>query len=913
MPIAAGARFGPYEVVSALGAGGMGEVYRARDTKLGRDVALKVLPESFAADPDRLARFRREAQLLASLNHPHIGAIYGLEDAERPALVLELVEGPTLANRIEQGPIPLDEALAIARQIAEALEAAHDKGIIHRDLKPANIKLTPDDKVKVLDFGLAKLSEAGEAHGSAVASLSPTMLSPAAMTHAGVILGTAAYMSPEQARGKAVDRRVDIWAFGCVLFEMLSGRRPFEAGETVSDAVAAVLRGDPDWLALPADTPSAVRWLIRRCLEKDPQARVAHIAAARYELDRPTEPVAAPVVQTASSSRGRSAGLTAAAMAGALVTALAAWRLIPDAPVVGVTRFSVPIVTEIQLPNAPTQVIAISRDGRQIVYGGSRLYRRLLSEREAIPIPGTEAVLGSASQPVFSPDGTSIAFVTGSPGRASLKRIDLGGGPAATLTDVLLVLGMSWDASGILYAEARRGIVRISPTGGEPEVLVPQDVNKPGEQSFQGPRMLPDGKTLIYGIVGASLDFDDAQIVAQRIGSTERRVLVRGGTDARYIPTGHLVYASRGVLYAVAFDAETLTVGERPVPVIQGVMGTAVNTTGSAFYDVSDNGTLWYVPGGTTAGDGRTLMAIDRSGAMQTLKISPGAYEAPRLSPDGTFVAFELAEGSERNIWIYNLSGASSMRRLTFGGSDRFPVWSADGRRVTYQSTRDGDSAIYWQLADGTGPAERLTKPAAGEAHVPESWSPRGDFLLLESRRQDSITMHVLAMRDRTVSQFGSLASTFPFGPAFSPDGRWVAYSTLLPGAVGRGTAGVVTNAVFIEPFPPTGAKYQVSKDDDGHHPVWTANGRELIYTRGPGQVAAVAITPTPTFSFSEPMPLGAGMMSISPAQRRGHDPMPDGRRFVAAISARADGGRADVTGEVVVNWFEELKRLVER
>jgi eukaryotic-like serine/threonine-protein kinase len=913
MSLHTGARLGPYEITGSLGAGGMGEVYRARDTKLGRDVALKVLPESFAADPDRLARFRREAQLLASMNHPHIGAIYGLEDGDRLALVLELVEGPTLADRIAQGPVPVDEALAIARQIAAALEAAHENGIIHRDLKPANIKLTTQGAVKVLDFGLAKLIEAGDAHGvnAGPASLSPTMLSPAAMTHAGVILGTAAYMSPEQARGKPVDRRVDIWAFGCVLFEMLTGRTPFDAGETVSDAVAAVLRSDPDWLALPAGTPAGVRTLIRRCLEKDPQARVAHIAVARYELDRPPEPVEAPAGPTASSSAGRLAWLAAAAIAGVLVTGLAAWRLIPDPPTPAVTRFSVPIMTEIQVPNAPTQILAISRDGRQIVYGGSRLYRRLLSEREAVPIAGTEATLGSASQPVFSPDGASIAFVTGSPGRASLKRIDLGGGPAVTLTDVLLVLGMSWDASGILYAEARRGIVRISPAGGQPEVLVAQDANKPGEQSFQGPRMLPDGKTLIYGVVGASLDFDDAQIVAQRIGSSERRVLVRGGIDARYLPTGHLVYASRGVLYAVPFDVQTLTVGERPVPIVQGVMGTPVNTTGSAFYDVSDNGTLWYVPGGTTAGIGRTLMAIDRSGAMQPMKIAPGAYEAPRLSPDGRLVAFELADGSERNIWVYDMSGASSMRRLTFGGSNRFPVWTADGRRVTYQSTRDGDSAIYWQLADGTGPAERLTTPTAGEAHVPEAWSPAGDVLLLESRRQDTITLQVLSMRERALSRFGSLESTFPFGPTFSPDGRWIAYSTLAGDAAPG--IGVVTNAVFVEPFPPTGAKYQVSRDDDGHHPVWTADGRELIYTRGPGQVAAVAITTAPTFSFSEPVPLGAGMMSISPAQRRGHDPMPDGRRFVAAITARADGGPADVVGEVVVNWFEELKRLVER
>jgi Tol biopolymer transport system component len=302
---------------------------------------------------------------------------------------------------------------------------------------------------------------------------------------------------------------------------------------------------------------------------------------------------------------------------------------------------------------------------------------------------------------------------------------------------------------------------------------------------------------------------------------------------------------------------------------------------------------------------------VDRSGEMQALKLSAGEYESPRLSPDGKFVPFEVADGVERNLWIYDLSGTSSMRRLTFGGVNRFPVWSMDGRRVTYQSTREGDSAIYWQLADGTGPAERLTRPADGEAHVPESWSTANEFLLLGSRRQGRISLRLFSMRDRTVSPFESLESTFPFGPSFSPDGRWVAYSTLLGGERRVGTASVVTNAVFVEPFPPTGAKYQISKDDDGHHPVWTANGRELIYTRGPGQVAAVAISPTPTFTFSEPMALGAGTMSISPTLRRGHDPMPDGSRFVAAVVARAGSGSADVAGEVVLNWFEELKRLV--
>ena len=923
MPITPGARLGSYEVLASLGAGGMGEVYRARDTKLGREVAVKVLPEALAGDPDRLTRFRREAQLLASLNHPHIGSIYGLEETGTLlALVLELVEGPTLAERIAQGPIPIEEASPIARQIAEALEAAHEKGIVHRDLKPANIKLTPDGQVKVLDFGLAKLTDPSNvSNDPGLLTMSPTMVSPAVthtrqgyggpMTHAGVILGTAAYMSPEQARGKPVDRRADIWAFGCVLFEMLTGRRPFESGETVSDAVAAVLRADPEWQLLPASTPPHVRQLIQRCLEKDAQARVGHIAVARYELERPAEaPPAIAAAATAPTSLWRRAALPlAATLTGAIATAAVGWALIPKAPRPTIARFAVPIVTEIQVANSTMQVLAISRDGTQIVFGGSRLYRRLLAERESKPIPGTESTLGASVSPAFSPDGAAIAYVSGAIGRAQIKRVDLAGGAPTTLASASLVLGLTWHPSGIVYAEARRGILRVSENGGDPEVLVPQPTNDMTQQSFDGPQLLPDGRTLIFSVVGADLDFDNAQIVAQRIGSTDRKVLVHGGRGGRYLPTGHLVYAKRGVLYAVGFDAEALVVRGRPVPVIDGLMGAVVNTTGAAFYDAADNGTLVYVPGATVEASGRSLMFIDRDGNTDVLKLPPGAYESPRVSPDGKFIAFERVEGAERNIWVYDLSGASTMRRLTFGGVNRFPVWSADGRRVTFQSTREGDSAIYWQLADGTGPAERLTKPEPGEAHVPESWSPGSEFLLFESRQGagNSIAMRVLSRKDRTLTRFGTMESSFPLGPTFSPDGRWVAYS-MLQGTVG--TLGVVANAVFVEPFPPTGAKYQISKDDDGHHPVWAPNGRELFYTKGPARVGVVAISPTPTFTFSEPSELGAGAMSISPAQRRGHDVMPDGRRFIAAIVAPTPRGGSDVAGEVVLNWFEELKRL---
>jgi serine/threonine protein kinase len=568
MALAAGDRLGPYEVLSTLGAGGMGEVYRARDATLKRDVALKILPDGFALDPERLARFKREAQVLASLNHSNIAAIYGFEASTTStssgravqALVLELVEGPTLADRIALGQIPVEEALPIARQIAEALEAAHEQGIVHRDLKPANVKLRPDGTVKVLDFGLAKtLEPEGTIRGDATAS--PTITSPA-MTAIGLILGTAAYMSPEQAKGRQADKRSDVWAFGAVLYEMLSGQRAFQ-GDDASDTLAAVLRQDVDLTALPASTPAPVRRLIARCLDRDVKRRLRDIGEARIVLDDPA---------TLTSANARDAdalrlprplwrraipGLLSAIAAGALA-GTAAWYFKPSTPL-EVTRFHYLLPEGQSLTGLASRMVDISPDGARLVYvADGRLYLRVMSEQDATAIQGTEAYQAVTS-PVFSPDGRSIAFHASSD--QTLKRIAATGGAAVTICPAAIPFGMSWGADGIVFSEGSKGIMHVSPNGGTPKVLVSL---KDGEVSVS-PQMLPGGQYLLFTVATGTAPnrWDSAHIVAQSIATGERTIIIQGGADARYLPTGHLVYAVGGSVVAVAFDGQSRTDGRR--------------------------------------------------------------------------------------------------------------------------------------------------------------------------------------------------------------------------------------------------------------------------------------------------------------------------------------------------------------
>ena len=581
----------------------MGEVYRARDPHLNRDIALKILPELFALEPDRVARFKREAQVLASLNHPHIAAIYGFEETNGvQALALELVDGPTLADRIAQGPIPVDEALPIARQIAEALEAAHERGIIHRDLKPANIKLRPDGTVKVLDFGLAKTVEPVAPTGGD-ATASPTITSPA-MTQMGLILGTAAYMSPEQAKGHPADKRSDVWSFGAVLHEMLSGQRTFK-GDDIADTLAAVLRQDVDWTALPAATPAPVRHLLARCLERDVKQRLRDIGEARIVLEpsgrarheepRRTSPAVAPPVPLWR----RAIPLVVGSIVIGAVAAVAAWSLKPSTTL-PVTRF--PFILPAGQAFPPSAALAARwrcrPDGTQMVYvatPGPQLYLRSMSQLEAKPIAGTDLYEG-VSEPAFSPDGRSIAFFA----RAdrTLKRIAVTGGTAVTICAVgapgrLVRLELGPD--GIVFGQGSKGVMRVSPDGGTPEVIVRV---KDGEEAY-GPQLLPGGQHVLFTIAtGTARDrWDKARIVVQSLTSGEPKTLIEGGSDARYVPTGHLVYALSGIVYAVAFDVKRLEVYGPRVPVIQGVRRSPSGLNGAASFSVSSTGSLAYIPG----------------------------------------------------------------------------------------------------------------------------------------------------------------------------------------------------------------------------------------------------------------------------------------------------------------------------
>jgi serine/threonine-protein kinase len=898
-----GARLGVYDITAAIGEGGMGQVFRARDTKLDRDVAIKVLPEAFAHDTDRLARFQREAKTLASLNHPHIAAIYGLEEGGgMAALVMELVEGDDLSQRIARGAIPLDEALPIAKQIAEALEAAHEQGIIHRDLKPANIKVKSDGTVKVLDFGLAKAMEP-PAGSSPSMSMSPTITTPA-MTEAGMILGTAAYMSPEQAKGRTVDKRSDVWAFGAVLYEMFTGKRAFE-GDDVSDTLARILMKEPDWTALPATVPPAVVTVLRRCLQKDRKQRVRDLGDVSLALEGAFETAVpgtappAPAILPRPLWR-RALPVVAAVVASAIAGAVG-WMLRSPAPSSPVMRFAFALGEGQQFSAVNGQSLAVSPDGTRLVYvANNQLYLRSMSDLEARPIPGTQLAV-TPFAPVFSPDGQSVAFFSAVD--RAVKKIAVSGGAAVTICPtVQQFFGMNWDSGGIVFGQAK-GIMRVSANGGQPEVLVSA---KDGELVY-GPQVLPGGEWVLFTVAtaGQTTDgWDKAQIVVQSLKSSERKTLVSGGSDGRYLPTGHLVYALGGVLLAVPFDLRDLAVTGGPVPLVEGVKRSQ-GTTGTAHFSVSSTGSLVFVPGPVSTSSAQSDLAlIDRNGRVQPLNLQPGAYEYPRLSPDGKRIAFGTDDGKDAIVWIYDVAGASSARRLTLGGRNRVSVWSADGDRVAFQSDREGDLGLFWQRADGTTAAERLTKPDKDTAHVPESWSPDGKTLLFSVAKGSSYAVAALSLTDRTVTPFGGIQSPIPPAATFSPDGRWVAYSATAPGAN--------FGSLFVQPFPTTGATYPISKGG-GFHPTWSPDGKELFYLAGvgAGQFVAVSVTTRPT--FGNPVSMPRLFVARGPAFERNYDITLDGKRFLGVVAAgqTASGAPAASQIQVVLNWFEELKARV--
>jgi serine/threonine-protein kinase len=896
-------RLGVYEVTALIGEGGMGQVYRARDTKLNRDVALKILPDAFASNPDRLARFTREAQTLAALNHPNIAHIHGFEETGGVhALVMELVEGEDLSQRIARGAIPVAEALPIAKQIADALEAAHEQGIVHRDLKPGNVKVRDDGTVKVLDFGLAKALEPAVGAGAS-ATMSPTITTPA-MTQMGMILGTAAYMSPEQAKGRPADKRSDIWSFGCVLYEMLTAKRAFE-GDDVSDTRAAVLRGQPDWSALPGDLPEPIRLLLYRCLEKDRSRRTSDIGIARFLITEPslaTGPHGAPAPQPVSPPLWKRAViLTGSAAAGAALLGIALWTLRSPVPPATVTRFSYRLADDQRFTNQGRHVLAISPDGTRMAYvANQRLYLKTMWDADARPLSGQQS--SGITSPVFSPDGQWIAYWTS----GMVNKVAITGGAPVKLSDVDNPFGMSWNGDSLLIGQGDKGIVRVPDKGGPPEAVI----RVKDSEIAHGPQLLPDGRSILFTLAsGAELGrWDSAQIVVQTIGSTDRKTIIRGGTDARYVRTGHILYAVEGVLFAEPFDIRKLESVGGPTSVVDGVARANGIQTGTSQSAVSGNGTLIYVsgPATTSAQGGSEIAWLDLKGKVERLKLSPRAYQSPRVSPDGQQLAVGVDDGRTASIWVYDLDAHTQIRQLTSEGNNRFPVWTPDGARITFQSDREGDRSIFWQRADGKGPAEPLIKAAQGEALMPESWSPDGETLLFSARTgARPFALRTFTVHDKRNLAFGDIRSNSEPQAGFSKDGHWVAY------ALGSGP-GSSLNSVYVRPFPINDELHLIAP---GISPFWARDSMRLYFVSSPGVAAysVVNVITEPVFGASErsavprPSVVGGG-----PNLPRAYDIAPDGQHLIL-LTAPESSGTAVAAAQihVVLNWTEELKARV--
>jgi serine/threonine-protein kinase len=915
-----GTRLGVYEVTAQIGEGGMGQVYRARDTKLHRDVALKVLPDSFANDPDRLARFTREAQTLASLNHPNIAHIHGFEeglaeagrglaDAGRGpaeaghyvrALVMELVEGEDLSQRIARGAIPVDEALPIARQIAEALEAAHEQGIVHRDLKPANVKVRANGTVKVLDFGLAKALEP-TGTTSASASMSPTLSLHATM--AGVILGTAAYMAPEQAKGKSVDRRADVWAFGAVLYEMLAGKRAF-AGDDISDTLVSVLRDEPDWAALPADVPASARQAMHVCLQKDPKQRVRDILAIRLALDEAFDapPQQSGVIGGVPASRRAlwrqvlpwAAG---AFVVGALAAGTAVW-LRPTAPP-RVARFVIttPLDPALRLNLGSNSVVAMSPDGLRLVYrltlgsgtnGG--LYQRALGQMDAALMAGTEGAVGF----FFSPDGNWIAF--GSSLDNTLKRTAVSGGPPQTICALDGQLrGGSWGPDDtIVFATANsKGLRRVPAAGGEVEVLTKVDSAR-GETDHFWPEVLPDGRGVVFTAWNGTVE--RSRIVALSLPSASISEVVRGGSQPHLAPTGHLLYDVGGRLLAVQFDTGRLAVVGNPVPVMEGVASSA--PTGAAPYAIAADGSLLYVRGTSTTGVGqRTLVWVNRKGQEEPIAAPPRAYTYARLSPDGTRVALD-ARDEQNDIWIWDFARQTLQRLTNDAGMNRSPAWTPDGKRVAFTAERDGVESVHWQAFDGSGTIERLS--TGTQLEMPTAFSPDGTRLIFGTPGSPPYNLGVISLEATRTATMLLQSTADERNGEISPDGRWLAYESNESGRP----------EVYVRPFPNVDGARQLVSTGGGTRPLWSRNGSELFYYVAPDTIMALPVRLGAEVVLGNPQVGAKGPYSVAINAGRHYDVSADGQRFLVLKDAQAPDGQEPAAPEIhlVQHWVQELE-----
>ena len=897
MALIPGSRLGVYQITALLGEGGMGQVYRARDTKLDRDVAIKVLPEAFAHDAERLARFTREAQTLAALNHPNIAHIHGLEESGGVrALVMELVEGDDLSKRIarfhapgasaRQAGMPLDEVLPIARQIAEALEAAHEQGIIHRDLKPANIKVRADGTVKVLDFGLAKALDVHPA--SATTDNSPTITSPAQMTGVGVILGTAAYMAPEQAKGRPVDRRADIWAFGAVLFEMLTGQRAFR-GEDVSDTLANVLKTDPAWERLPADVPARIRQVLRSCLQRDAKQRLGDMQSVRLALEGAFETAASPATTTTTaSSRGRLPWMAALAVAAMLISALAV-------PALRHLREALPPVppemrVEITTPatDLPLQ-FALSPDGRALVFvasgdGASRLWLRPLNQTEARPLAGTEG----AAVPFWSPDSRSIGFFAA----GNLLRLDVAGGaPQVLATLTGLTSSGSWSADGtILFSrQAADRLWRVAATGGEPVAVTSLD--PPRQVSHRAPHFLPDGRQFLFyaqgppetmGIYLGSLD-----------GGTPTRLMASDSAGA-FLPPDQVVFLRQGTLVARRLDLARGALTGDPVTLADRV---GVDEFARGGFAVSGAGPVAYRAAG---GASRQLTWFDRTGKAVGVAGEPDANDLryPELSPDGRRVAMRRTVQGNADIWLLDLL-RGGMTRLTFDTAlDLNPVWSPDGSRIAFSSNRTGVLDLYLKPSNGSGAEARLVE--SPNTKQSQDWSADGRWLVYyEVNLTTGRDLWALDMTspDHTPRVVANTPAEEVLAQ-FSPDGRWVAYQTNESGRF----------EVVVQPSPDAGGKWQVSTAG-GVAPRWRADGKELYFLAPDATLMAVPVTAAGT-SFEAGTPVALFPTRIvdggTVTQNRPQYAVARDGRFLINQPV-ADATAAPIT--LILNWNPEAKK----
>ncbi|HET9385465.1 MAG TPA: protein kinase [Gemmatimonadales bacterium] len=880
--------------MALIGEGGMGQVYRATDTRLKRQVAIKTLPPSLSADQDRLARFQREAEVLASLNHPNIAAVHGFEESGGvSALVMELVDGDDLSLRIARGAIPLEEALPIARQIAEALEAAHEKGIIHRDLKPANIKLRADATVKVLDFGLAKaLEPAGAPSGSA--TMSPTINTPA-MTQAGMILGTAAYMSPEQAKGRAIDRRADVWAFGAVLFEMVSGRQPF-SGDTVSETLAEVMKSEPPWQAIPVTVPAHLVRLIRQCLVKEPRQRIRDMGDVRLALDGTFES-ATPVTTLSPDVPWTRLAAMRLAAAAAVVASIgvggAVWMMArpAPAPTAAIARLAMTLPDDQRVGGLGLDqlALAVSPRGTLVAYvavmsGREQLYVRAIDAVESKALAGTE----QATNPFFSPDGQWIGFFS----QGKLKKVSVAAGTIQTLSDAPNARGGSWAGDVIYFAATNSGgISKVSADGGVPTEVTTLDRAK-GEISHRWPQVLPGAQALLLD-VWTGPGADEKQVHVLRLDTGKRTVVVQAAASGRYVASGHVIYARNDELFSVPFDVDGLRVSGQA----SRLRDTAWKGSEGNQFAVSDNGVFVSVSGSASRYE-RRLVWVGRDGRVEPLAAPPREYYGNAvISPDGTRAAVDM-EGGTVSVWLYDFVRATLTPLTTGKGSSQAPRWTADGTRLVYRGTRTGTRNLWWKGVDDAAGEERLS--SGDGIQTPGSWSADGQWLAYND--SDPVTgFDIWALpsggdrKPRAVAGTPSMEAS----PRLSPDGRWLAYTSDESGRT----------EVLVQSFPEPGGRTQISTRG-GTEPVWSHDGRELFYLNGDAMMA-VEIRSSPAFAAGTPRMLFEGRYVRSPNSVASYDVSADGQRFLRVQPMHPDPPTNQI--QVTLNWFEELKRIVRR